>query len=71
MSNKKNTPEVYRLSTAAEHPLAVKYGITARQFRRAVEKKRINFARPGGLIVLLTSEDIEQFILGSRTDAAN
>lgn len=70
MSSKRST-EVYRLSNAAEHPLALKYGITERQFRRAVQQGRINYARPGGLIVLLTSEDIEAFILGSRTDAAN
>jgi hypothetical protein len=70
MPDKKQTPEVYRISTAAEHPLAKKYGITERQFRRAVQLGRIEFARPGGLIVLFTSEDIENFILGSRSDAA-
>ncbi len=63
------TPEVYRLTTAVEHPLAKKYGITERQFRRAIQTGRIQYARPGGLIVLLTSEDIENYILGSRSDA--
>jgi hypothetical protein len=70
MSNKKpNTPDVYRLSNAASHPLAAKYGITERQFRRAVQQGRISYARPGGLIVLLTSDDIVAWILGSRTNA--
>ena len=70
MSNKKpNTPDVYRLSSAPSHPLAAKYGITERQFRRAVQQGRISYARPGGLIVLLTSDDIVAWILGSYTDA--
>lgn len=63
------TKTVWKLSEAPEHPLAAKYGITERQFRRAVQNKTISYARPGGLIVLLASEDIEEFILGSRTDA--
>ncbi|MBF4512278.1 hypothetical protein ITJ66_07220 [Plantibacter sp. VKM Ac-2885] len=65
----KNNREVYRLSEAPEHPLARKYEISERQFRRAVQSGRISYARPGGLIVLLTSEDIENYILGSRSDA--
>jgi hypothetical protein len=68
MTSKKQ--EVYRLADAPNHPLAKKYGLTERQFRRAVQAGRIEYARPGGLIVLLTSDDIEAFILGSRSDAA-
>jgi hypothetical protein len=66
-----NAKDVYRLSEAPNHPLAKKYGISETQFRRAVQSGRISYARPGGLIVLLTSEDIENFILGSRTTASN
>ncbi|MFJ3392302.1 hypothetical protein [Leifsonia aquatica] len=66
----RNTQDVYRLSEAPTHPLAQKYGISERKFRRAVQLGRIDYARPGGLIVLLTNEDIENFILGSRTDSA-
>lgn len=61
--------EVYRLKEAPAHPLAAKYGISKRQFERAVQNGRINFARPGGLYILFTDEDITEFILGSRTDA--
>jgi len=68
-NNATPAPEVYSLATAPEHPLAKKYGITTRQFRRAIETKRISYAKPGGLIVRFTYEDIENFILGSRTDA--
>jgi hypothetical protein len=68
MTSKKQ--DVYRLCEAPNHPLAKKYGLTERQFRRAVQHGRIDYARPGGLIVLLTSDDIEAFILGSRSDAA-
>lgn len=60
---------VYRLSEAPTHPLAAEYGITERQFRRAVQAGRIGYARPGGLIVLLTAADIESFILNSRHEA--
>lgn len=69
--NKPTTPpqEVYRIAEAPSHPLAHKYGITERQFRRAVQNRTIDYARPGGLIVLLTSDDIEAWILGSRSDA--
>ncbi|SMH30666.1 hypothetical protein SAMN06295885_0457 [Rathayibacter oskolensis] len=62
------TKTVWKLSEAATHPLAEKYGITERQFRRAVQNKTISYARPGGLIVLLADEDITEFILGSRTN---
>lgn len=65
----KATDRAYRLSEAPEHPLARKYGISERQFRRAVQSGRIAYARPGGLHVLLTSADIEEFILGSRVEA--
>jgi hypothetical protein len=65
-----NTKDVYRLKDAPSHPTAKKYGISEGQFRRAVQAGRIEYARPGGLIVLLTNEDIENWILGSRSDAA-
>ena len=69
---KKQQPETARVYTPAEapnHPLAKQYGITERQFRRALQAGKINYARPGGLRVLFTSEDITEFILGSRSDA--
>jgi hypothetical protein len=69
VSKQNPTPEVYRLNNAATHPLAIKYGISTRQFQRAVQSGRIAYAKPGGLRVLFTSEDIEEFILGSRSDA--
>ncbi|WP_237580920.1 hypothetical protein [Clavibacter nebraskensis] len=67
--SKKALPEdldarVWRLVEAPTHPLAAKYRITERQFRRAVQEGRITYARPGGRIVLLANEDIERFILG-------
>jgi hypothetical protein len=51
----KASERVYTLSTAPEHPLARKYGIS--------------YARPGGLRVLMTGDDIEQAILGTRVAA--
>ena len=59
---------VYTLATAPDHPIAAKYGITERQFRRWVQAGKISYARPGGQRVLLTSEDIERAILGSRIE---
>ncbi|NRD08408.1 hypothetical protein [Rathayibacter agropyri] len=59
--------EVYRLSEAPTHPLAAQYRISKRQFERAVQAGRISYARPGGLYILFTDEDITEFILGSRT----
>lgn len=64
-----NIKTVYRLSEVPEHPLAKKYGITERMARRAVQSGRLQYARPGGLHVLVTAEDIENWILGSRSDA--
>jgi len=64
----KSSERVYTLATAPEHPLAAKYQVSERQFRRAVQAGKISYARPGGLRVLLTGEDIEQFILGSRVE---
>jgi hypothetical protein len=58
---------VWRLVEAPTRPLAAKYGITERQFRRAVQKGTISYARPGGKVVLLANEDIERFILGPRS----
>jgi hypothetical protein len=69
MKKQHEAREVYRISEAPEHPLAKKYQISERQFRRWVQSGRIAYARPGGLIVLFTSEDIEAAILGSRSDA--
>ncbi|GAA1997228.1 hypothetical protein [Microbacterium pumilum] len=63
------TPTVYRISTAPEHPLAKKYGITERMVRRAVQTDRLKYARPNGLHVLILAEDIEAWILDSRNDA--
>lgn len=68
MSTKTPAREVYGLADAHEHPLAVKYGISQRQVRRAVETKRLAHAKPGGLRVLITAEDIEAWILGSRVE---
>jgi excisionase family DNA binding protein len=62
---------VYTLATAPEHPLAAKYGISERQFRRWVQAGKISYARPGGQRVLLTGEDIEQAILGTRVSAGS
>jgi hypothetical protein len=56
---------VWRLVEAPTHPLAAKYCITERQFRRAVQEGRITYARPGGRVVLLANEDIERFIFGA------
>jgi len=67
MSNNKSD-RVYTLATAAEHPLARRYQISERQFRRWVQNGKISYARPGGLRVLLTSDDIEQAILGTRVE---
>lgn len=67
MANNK-TDHVYTLATAPEHPLARKYGITERQFRRWVQSNKISYARPGGQRVLLTGADIEDAILGSRVE---
>lgn len=64
----KLSERVYTLATAPEHPLAAKYGITERQFRRWVQSNKISYARPGGLRVLLTGDDIEQAILGTRVE---
>ena len=64
----KNGERVYTLATAPKHPLAEKYGITERQFRRWVQAKKISYAKPGGLRVLLTGDDIEQAILGTRVE---
>lgn len=55
----------WTLAEAPQHPLAQKYGITTRQFRRAVQYRRIGFARPGGLVIRFTHEDIVLFIESS------
>ncbi|PXA68532.1 hypothetical protein [Cryobacterium arcticum] len=69
MASKTNSKQVYRFSEVPEHPLAEKYGITERQARRAAQSGRLQYARPGGLVVLIAAEDIENWILGSRSDA--
>jgi hypothetical protein len=72
MSEKKQqTREVYRITEVHQHPLALKYRISTRQVQRAVQSGRLAHARPGGLIVLITAEDIERWILGSRSDATS
>ncbi len=70
LSMSKNPPEprVWRLTEAPEHPLARQDGITERQFRRWVAEGKISYARPGGLIVILTDDDIEDAILGTRVE---
>lgn len=55
----------WRLKEAPDHPLARMYGISERQFRRAVEKRLIDFTRPGGLVIRFTHQNIVDFIEGS------
>lgn len=71
MSSNNTQPQkdVYRIAEVPEHPLAKKYGVSKRQVERAVQSGRLAHARPGGLIVLITTEDVENWILGSRSDA--
>lgn len=59
------TDRTWTLAEAPSHPLALKYRISERQFRRAVQSRRIGFARPGGLVVRLTHEDIVLFVESS------
>lgn len=68
MPDHHSQPRVWRLSEAPDHPLARQYGISERQFRRWVAEGKISYARPGGLIVVLTDADIRDAILGSRVE---
>ena len=58
---------VYTPAEAPRHPLAIRYAITERQVRRAIQTRRIRYARPGGLRVLIASEDLEAWITGDGT----
>ncbi|KAA6434930.1 helix-turn-helix domain-containing protein [Agrococcus sediminis] len=63
----KDTPlrqPVYTPAEAPRHPLAMRYAITERQVRRAIQTNRIRYARPGGLRVLIAAEDLEAWITG-------
>lgn len=64
MSKPQNN-RTWTLAEAPQHPLAKKYQLTERQFRRAVQYRRIGFARPGGLVIRFTHEDIVLFIESS------
>lgn len=52
----------WTIKQAPEHQLAKMYGITERQFRRAVQRGLIEFARPGGLVIRFTHQNIVEFI---------
>lgn len=55
----------WTIQQASDHPLARKYEISERQFRRAVQHRKIRYARPGGLVIRFTHEDIVEFVENS------
>lgn len=65
MSTSDPVERTWGVKDASEHPLAKMYGISERQFRRAVQYRRINFTRPGGLVIRFTHQNIVDFIEGS------
>ncbi|WP_405216003.1 helix-turn-helix domain-containing protein [Agrococcus sp. Ld7] len=58
---------VYSPAEAPRHPLALKFRISERMIRRAIQTNRLRYARPGGLRVLIAAEDLEAWITGDGT----
>lgn len=59
----------WTLADIHTHPLCLKYGLTGKAARRSLAAGRLHGARPGGLVWRFTTEDVERWILDSRSDA--